>query len=151
MEILEDNEAQFALTPLSQLKTVEIITTQTRDLAESTLRNLADFTLILEEIAIATADAVEQPEFHKHFGKLIDGISTLTEGVTNIRKVLKIGFLSNLSILEADLLSILQVLQEYHENHQFNFMRELLKDHLTDNFRQWREIGIPELMQTKNK
>lgn len=149
-ELTEPAEEQLASVPLTDIRSVEIFTTQPKELADQTLRDLLPFTVALERLSIATSQVGEVHEFYIQFTQLIEGIGTFTEAILNARRILRVGIMPSVNLLEADLLSILKDLLQYQEKGETQYMAELLGQHLPLNLQQWREQGIPDLMRSRD-
>jgi hypothetical protein len=121
-----------------------------KDVAEMTLNNLSEFSKILEGLSRRTAAAIAGPDFHLSFNRLMDGVNTLSEGVSHIKKLQRIGYLQPVNLLEADLASILSDLYTCYESQPTEYLLELLHEHLPLNMRQWREEGIPALIRARD-
>ena len=83
-----------------------------REIADDILYQLAEFCEILERLSIRCAECVTETWFISEFTKLIDGISTLVDGLSCAKKVLKLESdgIPSLRGLEKNLLQILQEL-----------------------------------------
>jgi len=121
-----------------------------KDIAEETLRSLIEFSHLLENLCQTSAAALPGPDFPAAFTRLVDGLTTFAEGITDIKRALKIGLLQPVNILEADLVSILQDICISQEKGQEDYMVELLEKHLPLNLKQWRETGIPSLIRARD-
>lgn len=149
-ELNGNNEANLAQTPISQLKSVEILTAHPREIVEDTLQNLLEFIEFLKHLSLKAADLASQPDFYPEYTRLVDGIATLTDAVTHVKGILKIGVLQPVQILEADLLSILKDLLSSQKSHQWVYVADLLRNHLFGNLQQWKDVGIPALIRSRD-
>jgi hypothetical protein len=154
LELSEREEQSLGALPISQLKTLEIFTAHPREVAEETLQNLLEFTRHLEAMARQAADELGTPEFERDFARLIDGVSTFTDGVTHARRILRVTpaekRLTALTVLEADLLSVMRDVLHYRRAGDGPYLAELLREHLTANIAAWREDGIPALIRLRD-
>lgn len=149
-EIAGIDDSQWANTPISQISSVEILTSHPKEIADDTLQNLSEFSLFLENLSRRTAEASLQPEFLKDFAKLVDGIGTFTEAVTEVKRILKLGALPSVAVVEADLLSILKDLLASQQKQEYTYMAELLENHLPPNLQQWRESALPAIARSRD-
>jgi hypothetical protein len=144
----EDELKDPSEVPVSQ--SAETLAANTRETAFETIKDLYDFSIILENLSCFSAELLGEPDFQANFSKLIDGLDAFTQGVSTVKRVLKIGVLPGLDILEADLLSILQDLLDSQQKNLPQYASELLKEHLPLNLKQWREEGIPGLARSRD-
>ncbi len=125
-----------------------------KEIAQDTLNNLSEYLIFLEEFSRKSGSFIQkseiQPGFYTQFTNLIDGVTTFTQAIANVKKVLRIGILLPVSLLEADLLSILKDLLSSHQKGQATYMKALLQDYLPKNLSQWREQGIPALIKSRD-
>lgn len=149
-EINTSDEKELSTVPISELKTIEVFTAHPHEIAQDTLQNLLEYTFFLEKLSIETAAEIRKPKFYTLLTQLVDGISTFTEAIRTVKRVLRIGMLQSINVLEVDLTSILRDLLSGQENSQFDHVAELLQQHLPVNLRQWREEGLPVLIRARD-
>ena len=143
IELSESDENVFRGIPLSQLQSVEVFTTHPREMAEETLQMLIEFAGHLESLSLETSISGD-------LRKLVEGITTFTDGIQGVKSLLRIGFQPHIAILEADLVEILKEALEYKESGQDAYVAELLREHLPANLREWREKGLPALIRSRD-
>lgn len=149
-EVSDPYREEIAQTPISTLQTIEIYTSHPKELADETLQHLLEYTHVLESLCQSSAENVNVPEFHNYFLRLVEGISTFTEAVTEVKKLLRVTTLQSINVLEMDLLSILRDVLESREKNETIYLQELLSQHLCKNLKDWREQGIPDLIRLRD-
>jgi hypothetical protein len=149
-EINESDELAMRTTPLSDIQSVEIATSHPKEIADETLRHLSEYSEILENLSLTCAGCIDAPEFHGYFVRLVEGISTFTDALWGVKKILRVGLIPQIQVLETDLLSILKDLLSFHEKNETQFTQDLLSQHLPINLRQWREEGLPFLVRLRD-
>ena len=150
VEISENEEKALATIPLAELESVEINFIHPRELAEETLQTLRTYTDSLAELSKRIASEYGSAEANQDYTRLIEGIQTMADTVIHVRKVLRIGILPIVNVLEVDLLSILKDLVETHGAKDPTYRIQLLEDHLPTNLTQWRDVGIPEMIRCRD-
>lgn len=149
-EITEDDERALATTPLSQIESVEIDFAHPREVAEETLQNLLTFTLQLIDLSKKVAAEIGSQQSDRDFQALLDGIQTFTDTIIQVRKILKIGIMPSINLLEADLLSILKDLLQTHYSKDITYRVNLLHEYLPENLERWRTSGIPLIIRSRD-
>lgn len=149
-ELDGEREEQLSALPLSEIGSIELFTAHPREIAEETLQNLLDFTSHLEQFSRQSAEKLLAHQVPQEFMKLIDGIEIFTGGLVQVRMTLRIGRLEPVSVLEADLLSILKDLVEFTESGDRDYVIDLLQNHLPLNLEDWRREGIPALIRSRD-
>jgi hypothetical protein len=149
-EIDENQEQELSPISLSEIISVEICFAHPREIAEDTLQTLKLFTEQLALLSRRTAAELGSPEAELDFQKLIDGIQTLADTVQNVKKILRIGIMPLINILEADLISVLTDLVHTHETRDYVYRAALLNEHLPLNLELWRDEGIPEMIRSRD-
>ena len=150
VEISENEEKALATIPLAELESVEINFIHPRELAEETLQTLRTYTDSLADLSKRIAREYGSAEANQDYTRLIEGIQTMADTVIHVRKVLRIGILPIVNVLEVDLLSILKDLVETHGAKDPTYRIQLLEDHLPTNLTQWRDTGIPEMIRCRD-
>jgi hypothetical protein len=152
-EISEATEKALAPLPITELQSIEILTSHPRELVQETLRGMVDFCEPLLDRAIAAAEAFRQ-EGHpsRELASLIDGIGVFTEALNGAKQILRIGpgAIPRLDLLEADLTSIMKDILHFYEEGQIAYVSELLGDHLVRNIREWKAEGLQELIRSRD-
>ncbi len=133
-----------------EFKEPEVTTQHPREMAHETLQDLIEFSIVLEKLSRNTAQRANEPDFLENLIHLIDEISTFTEAIIHARITLKMGLIRSVSLLEADLLSILKDLLHGQATGQKVYIISLLNEYLPTNFEQWRTQGIPELIRSRD-
>lgn len=161
-EVSEPEEVKLAQTPISQLKRVEVLTRHPKELAQETLHDALEFVLVLEGFCIKAAEsagkssgndgqeATGKEDFFSYLGRLVDGISYLSEAIIHVKKILKIGVFQVTDVLEADLISILKDLLQFQQKGEWDHLVELMQQHLLANLEEWRTKGIPALIRSRD-
>jgi hypothetical protein len=151
-EISEHQEKALAMTPCSQFTSVEVFTAHPREIAEETLQSLIEFSGLLEKFCARIGQQAANPKFYMEFSKLMDGISTLTEGIAVIKKTLQIEphSVPPLDALETDLLSILQEMLAYQEKKKTPELASLIRERLRENLQNWRDVALPALIRSRD-
>jgi hypothetical protein len=119
-------------------------------IAMETLVTLNEYSEVLESLCMEASELVGHPEYQGRFLKLIEGISTFTDSITQVKTVLKTDAEGSVKLLESDLASILTDLLDSQEKKNSEYERKLLNTHLPQNLIQWRTTGIPAIRQTKD-
>jgi hypothetical protein len=149
-EVSNTEDGAVASTPWVHLDLVEVFTSHPKELANETLYNLVEFSKFLETQATTTADCVAGEEFQINFNRLIDGISTFTEAISEVKRVLKLGLFNSIQNLESELLEILKTILKNKELDQTEPLIQLLREDLVKNIIQWREAGLPSLIRSRD-
>ncbi|MBC7690407.1 MAG: hypothetical protein H7222_01450 [Methylotenera sp.] len=150
LEISENDEKDLAPVILSDLESVEITFAHPREIAEDTLQTLKLFTDQLATLSRGTASQIGSTEAELDFQRLLDGIQTLADTVQSVKKILHIGVMPLINILEADLISVLTDLVQTHESKDLSYRAALLSEHLPLNLELWRDEGIPEMIRSRD-
>jgi phosphoenolpyruvate carboxylase len=150
-EILTNKDNNKMAYPLSQIGSVEVYTAHPREVAQETLQNLIEYLPTLESFCRRASQTVYEKEFAMDsLSKVIEGITILTDAVLNVKQVFRIGIISPLDVLEADLLSIMKDILSAQQRDQKEYMEELLGHHLPKNLEQWRTQGLPALIRARD-
>lgn len=128
----------------------EVFSDSIVQMARDTLSTLNDYSEVLEDLSIKASDLVGETEFQEGFLKLIEGIQTFADSITQVKAVLHKGFHPGITVLESDLASILKDLLESQEKGDLKYEKLLLKTHLPANLTQWRATGIPVIQQLRD-
>ena len=149
-EISEGQERDLAQTPLSQLNSIEIFTVHPREVAETTLQNLIEFSDLLEKYCARIGTNPKSQKFYSDFSKLMDGVETLTEGIAVVKKIFNITpkTIPSLDRLEEDLLVILQNLLKLQEQKKSEDLGGLIREGLRENLQNWRDVALPALINS---
>lgn len=145
----EEDEGTAAMS-ISDIQSLEIFTAHPREIAEDTLQDLIKFTSHIEEFCLSAAKNLEKDGKKADLSRLLDGIQVYSDALFGVKQVLKVGVLQSVNILEADLVSIMRDLRDCFEKDQIPYVVDLLREHLTANMRQWREIGLPNLIRVRD-
>ncbi|MGK5087831.1 hypothetical protein WDW86_09750 [Bdellovibrionota bacterium FG-2] len=130
---------------------IEIHTSHPREMAEDTLQNLLSFAPHLEGLSLRTGRLIrEGADANKQFQSLVNGMEIFTQGIAGVKKLLRIGLLAEVQVLEADLFSILRDLFEYQSAGQTQFVADLLESHLPMNLVDWQTRGIPAMIRSRD-
>jgi hypothetical protein len=119
-------------------------------MAMETLGTLKDYSLVLEDLSQKASEWVGENEFSDKFLNLIEGLQTFSDSIAQVKTVLGIQPHSKIGILESDLTSILKELMESQEKKDLEHKRSLLKKHLPENLRSWRNSGFPTLQLARD-
>lgn len=128
----------------------QISTANPKEIALETLKDLSEYIPILIRLSQDASGTLQTNEFIPIFSKLLDGINTLSEAILSVRKVLRIGIMPQVDLLEADLLSILKDILNCQKEGEAIYFKQLLGEHLPNNLDQWKNEGIPALIQKKD-
>jgi hypothetical protein len=149
-DVSESDEQTLAQIPIAELQSVEVFTRHPKELAQEILKDTLDFTLVLVGLSEKTAENLGKPDFYPYLTRLVDGIGYFTDAITQAKKVLKVEAFQVTDVLEADLLMTLKRLLQLQQQGQQVQMPDLLRQHLQPNFAQWRSVGIPALMRSRD-
>ena len=151
-EITEPEEKALADIPFSQLKSIEVFTAHPREIADETLQGLLKFSDVLQKLCVRTGQNPSDPRFYNDFSKLLDGITTLTEGITCVKNIMKLeeGSVPALDALEDDLLAILKDLMKHQEQRKADQISVVLRERLSENLVNWKEVAIPALIRSRD-
>jgi hypothetical protein len=155
---LEDLPMDLSQKRLSHVKSLEFITRKEsapaymdpRELAYQSCEDLRAYCPYIQKMAIQAAEAAGTPGFYGEFLKLIEGIGVFTEAMKGIKTILKLYHSQEISILETDLLSILQDLQATQVSQHIEYAQELLAIHLYDNIQEWFDSGLPKILSIRD-
>ena len=119
-----------------------------RAVAIDTLQTLGEFTRILADRCRYAGELFRNPsaDAHAEMVQLADGLGTFHESLTTARAVLEIPMEGELIALEADFKSILEDLAVFHEQEKYDYVSELLFDHLAANLDRWGDHGLGALI-----
>lgn len=143
-------EERFSQTPLESIQSVEVSTSHPREFVEDTLQTLIKFSDRLIQISEGLAMQLENGVTDVSFERLIEGLEVFTDTLTCAKNLLGVGMIPKVQVLEADLASILRDLTHAREHAQLGFQVELLRDHLIENLQEWKELGIPTLIRSRD-
>jgi hypothetical protein len=150
-ELDEDIEHAIGDLKVADIGSIEIFTAHPRELAEETLQSLIEFTSHLELLSRNAGAKLLAGQAPKHeFMRLIDGVQTFTDALLQARQILHVGRLEPITMLEADLTSILKDLVQFTESGDRDYVIDLLQNHLPLNLVDWREKGIPTLIRSRD-
>lgn len=150
-EVDEDIEQAIGSLKASDIGSIEVFTAHPRELAEETLQSLIEFTSHLELLSRNAGAKLVAGQSPRHeFMRLIDGVQTFTEALLQSRQILHVGILEPVTMLEADLTSILKDLVQFTESGDREYVIELLQNHLPLNLTDWRQSGIPALIRARD-
>jgi hypothetical protein len=150
VEVPNTEDEILAQTPLSHFKRIEFFTSHPKEVADETLQDLLAFSSSLEDQATFAAEQIADRDFPHHFNRLIDGVTTFTEAVSGVKRILKLGLFNSIQALEAELLRVLRDILAAHENRQMDTISQLLKADLPENLKKWRENGLPDLIRSRD-
>jgi len=149
-EVNEPDEEKLATVPISQLKSVEVLTRHPKELAQETLEDAMEFISVLMSFSKKTAERIGGPEFFGSLNQLVDGIGYFTEAIIHVKKILKIGSLEVTDALEDQLLLILKEILRAHQKGQKQHLADFLNQDLIVNLEQWRMRGLPSLIRSRD-
>lgn len=152
-EISESAEIALSLMPLSELKSIEVLTAHPRELAEQTLRDMIEFCAPLSERARRAGQCFRENQHpSRDLAVLVDGINVFTEALRGAKQILRVipGGFPRIDVLEADLISIMKDIVQFYEEGQLAYVGELLSEHLPKNIDEWRTEGIPSLIRSRD-
>lgn len=150
-EIDEEREEAISLLKVGDIDSIEIFTAHPRELAEETLQSLIEFTSHLELLSRNAGAKLEAGHAPRHeFMRLIDGVQTFTDALLQAKQILHVGILEPVNVLEADLTSIFKDLVQFTESGQREYVIDLLQNHLPANLEEWRRLGIPALIRSRD-
>lgn len=125
-----------------------------QELAQDTLQTLSEYLPVLENLCGVSANllALEgmSHEFHIQFGKLVEGITTFTDAMSVLKKVLRIHGNPKLERLEKNLFAALKGILVHHELREALQIQELLRLQLCENIIEWQLEGIPYLQRSRD-
>ncbi len=149
-EIPNTEDQALGTTPVSHFELIEIFTTHPKEVADETLYDLIEFSKALENLATTAAQNVSKTDFMVHFNRLLEGITTFTEAVSGVKRVLKLGLFNSIQLLESNLLSILREVLQAHEQRNTIALAQLISEDLQENLRNWRNTGLPSLIRSRD-
>jgi hypothetical protein len=152
-EISEAAEKALAPLQLSDLHSIEIMTSHPRELVQQTLQSVIEFCEPLIARATLAGEAFRSAEHPStELASLVDGIGVFSDALNGAKQIMKVGTgsIPRLDLLEADLASIMKDVVTYYEQDQTQYVAELLCDHLVKNIREWQTAGLPELMRSRD-
>jgi hypothetical protein len=149
-EIREGDRSALSDMKLADVDTVEVLVMHPREMAEDTLQTLILFTERLADLSRQAAEELNTPASDASFSRLLDGMRTFIESVQTTRRVLRIGVLGPVDLLEADLLSIMKDVLKAREGNQVEYMSQLLMDHLPINLHDWCVKGLPAMIRSRD-
>ncbi len=136
---------------LSTFRQIEIHTSHPREMAEDTLQNLLSFTPHLKGLSLRTGQTLrEGGDINKQIQSLVNGMELFTQGIAGVKKLLRIGLLPEVQVLETDLFAILKDLFEYQAAGQTAFAADLLETHLPANLEDWTTRGLPAMIRSRD-
>jgi hypothetical protein len=147
VEIDSEDEEMIGAVQISELRSLEVFTAHPKEIAEETLQSLIEFTKHLEDLCLQVS---QDPTQLKKLPKLADGITTFIDAMTNVKQILRIGALSEVQVLEADLASILKDVLEYQQKREYGFLASVIRDALASNLALWRTEGLPNLIRSRD-
>ena len=136
IQISDDDETSLANLLLSEIETVELLTTDGRSLAADTLETLEPFVVRLSHIAQTAA-------VDGDLSRLIEGAAILSETVAGVRAVLSQTPSPEADSLEIEFRLILGDLLAEVEGGRDGAM--ILATRLPAHLEQWIKVGIPAL------
>lgn len=119
----------------------------------SVLSSLGEYTHYLHSLSLRCYDELKKEngkfnlEYCQDFSKLVEGINEFTKAADEVKGAVLAHSDSKVHLIEADLLSILEDVLTSHQNHDQNYLLELLQTHLPKNLQDWREFALPALVQ----
>ncbi len=149
-DVPNTDDSGLTSTPVSHLGSIEVFTSHPKEVADETLYDLVEFSKVLESFALSSAEQVSESDFPIHFNRLIEGISTFTEAISGVKRILRLGLFNSIQVLEADLFSILRDILKSQEAGQTKNLAQLLKEELPKNLKNWRERGLPSLIRSRD-
>jgi hypothetical protein len=151
-EILDPETDQLRDIQISHFHSIEILYAHPRELAEDTLQLMKKFCTELSQLSQETAQQLEiqDPLAISTFRKLLEGIETFSDSITQTRRTLRIGVLPQMNLLEADLVSLLKDLAVANTTNDEKYRLELLSIHLPKNLEEWRDSGIPAMIRSRD-
>ena len=148
IEMTEKDQDTLGTMPLSLLMSVEVTTRSPREVAEDSLKTLLPY---VEQLAALSRRVVAENGLDTlEFSKLIDGISLFSETIATVKATLRIGYHEKVSLLEADLMSVLQEVLEYKQKDEREHLAQMVSEHLASCLDEWRTVGIPALMRARD-
>ena len=149
VELNEHEEALLGPLPVSEVGSVEVRTAHPREMADETLQTLIPFSLHIEELCAVVAARFRAGESPPEFTRLIDDIQVFSDAYQSVKQVMRLGLITSIQVLEADLVSIMKDALTYSQNGNPGYVAELLETHLPQNLREWREVGIPTILKAR--
>jgi hypothetical protein len=150
-ELSEESEAELGSVPIEELRALEVITIHPREFVQDTIQTLVAFTHQLEgKSRAAGAAALGADRGKRELSDLVEGVTTFTEALKGVKRILRLGFYQPIAVLEADLYSILKDLADFQAGEHWEFVADLLCDHLPANFAEWRTKGLPALSRARD-
>jgi len=118
-----------------------------REIALDTLHTLRLYIDRVVHQCDRVADETDPVLREELFQQLLDSLAVINEGLALSRRILRPGIHATLDLLETDLLSILKDLCLAAEANQADHRMELVAIHLVKNLNEWRESGIPLIVE----
>jgi hypothetical protein len=142
------DQNELATLPLTGIRSVEVVTTTPKELAEETLQDLLPFCEGLADMSRRVAADLGSHE--REFRQLVDGIEMLIESVMTVRMTLRVAAIPPVNVLEAEIVSILRDLVDSKQAGNQAHLSELLSEHLPKHLEDWRREGIPALIRCRD-
>jgi hypothetical protein len=154
LEISAAEEVTLGGIPLNSLKTIEIQTVHPRELAEETLQALLPFLEQLKELGTRAVAARSKKEFREAYTRVIDGISTFFDAIASARQILKIEEHEPAARVAArltdDTTALMRELLAMQEGGMIEALQKRLSEGLPARLNDWRDIGIPALIRSRD-
>ena len=150
IEVPNTEDRDLAATPVSHFGKIEIFTSHPKEIADETLHDLIEFSKFLQSFSQSSAEQIHETDFFVQFDRLIDGISTFTEAISSVKRILKLGLFNSIQNLEIELLAILTEISTHREANNREALYSLLNEQLPSHLQKWREQGLPSLIRSRD-
>jgi hypothetical protein len=152
----------WATQPLNEVERIELGFMHPREMAEETLQTMIVFAeqlaTLSERCLPEAGGAATTPEvalqLETEYLRLLDGLQTFSEALSTVKTVLRIGLMTPVNLLEAELLSILRDLFECQKApagfELAKYREDLLRTHLPFHLRAWAREGIPAMIRSRD-
>jgi hypothetical protein len=147
-ELVDGEEAKLSAMQLGAMGAIDVETANPADLAYETLDTLD---LYVDRMADGIRKAAG---FYKAknlisadscFGKAIDSLDLFVQTIGGVKLTLRIGLNTQVALVEADLISIMNDLLDAKRQNNYVYMAELLEKELISNLTEWKEKIFPLL------
>jgi hypothetical protein len=154
LEISAAEEVTLGGLPLNSCRTIEIETVHPKELAEETLQTLLPFLEQLAKVSERAAAARTSREFRENYSRVIDGIQTFFDAIAGARQILKVedeeAAAKTATRLTDETTAIMRELLTLQEAGKTDEIRARLSTTLPERLKDWRTVGIPALIRSRD-
>lgn len=147
-EISEEEETKYNGVAIDLLGDIEFETASPADLAYSTLDTL-------EQYVERLVTSISRASMHyrgknlvsgdAYFARSIDGLDLFVQTIGGVKLALRVGLNTQVALVEAELVSIMNDLLEAKRQNNYVYMSDLLEKDLVNNLAEWKGTVFPLL------